>query len=279
MPANRPHVLSTADLHGARESVTVPPGTLITPAARDLLDSRGIRVIIESVAPAGNAAAIASIPADLAARVDHTLLHPGATEADIRSLCAEAREYGLAAVCVNPVWTATAVQALDQGQVRVAAVVGFPTGAHATALKAAETRICVEQGAQEIDLVANHGWLRQGRNAEYLEDIAACRKQAGPGIILKVIIEAPLLSEEQIVRAATLAAEAGADYVKTSTGVYAQARLEDVALLRRVLPPNVRIKAAGGIRTAAQAQAMLQAGADRIGTSNAIAILWESKTQ
>jgi deoxyribose-phosphate aldolase len=135
----------------------------------------------------------------------------------------------------------------------------------------------VDAGAHEIDLVANAGWLKAGQNADYAADIVAVRKRIGDGIVLKVIIEAALLTPEQVVRAATLAVHSGCNFVKTSTGVYSKARVEDVQLLRRALPERVKIKAAGGIRTASDAEAMITAGADRIGTSNSIAIAWESK--
>ena len=251
----------------------------MTPAARDHADSRGIKIIF--VDTSGAADRKTSTPTSstvrLATRIDHTLLHPAAVEADILGLCAEAQEHGFAAVCINPPWVAAASRALQGGAVHVCAVVGFPTGAHATSLKVVEAGHCVDAGAQEIDMVANSGWLKDGRVADYAADIAAVRQRIGAGIVLKVIIEAPLLTPEQIIRAATLAAHAGCDYVKTSTGVYAQARIEDVQLIRRAVPERVKIKSAGGIRTAAQAVALIGAGADRIGTSNSVAIVWESK--
>jgi deoxyribose-phosphate aldolase len=209
---------------------------------------------------------------DLARLIDHTNLRPDATAADVRTLCAEAREHGFATACVNPIWVATAAAELKGTDVGVCAVVGFPTGAHTTPIKVAEAIQCVRSGATEIDMVANHGWLKEGRDEDYKLDIAAVRAAIGSGVILKVIIEASLLTEAQIIRAAALVAAAGADLVKTSTGIYGQARLEDVILLRRILPPHVKIKAAGGIRTAEQARTLIDVGAERIGTSSSVEI-------
>ncbi len=205
--------------------------------------------------------------------IDHTNLRPDATAADIHTLCTEAREHEFATVCVNPIWVATAAGELNGSDVGICTVVGFPTGAHTTQIKVAEALQCVRNGATEIDMVANHGWLKEGKDEDYERDIAAVRAAIGSGVILKVIIEASLLSEAETIRAAALVTAAGADFVKTSTGVYGQARLEDVLLLRRVLPPHVKIKAAGGIRTAEQARAFIDAGAERIGTSSSIEIV------
>lgn len=213
---------------------------------------------------------------DLARLIDHTNLRPHATEPDILRLCSEAREHQFAAVCVNPVWVTTAAKALIKSGVRVCAVVGFPTGAHTTANKLEEAKQCLRDGAVEIDMVANHAWLIQGRDVDYRREIEAVRAILGSDTILKVIIEASLLTWDQVDRAADLVASAGANYVKTSTGVYGQARIENVQLLRRVLPPYMKIKAAGGIRTAKDALAMREAGADRIGTSASVSIITTS---
>lgn len=274
-----PRVITVSDLKSISGEFRISRGTIVTPAARDHADARGIKiVVVEAVAPKlpGHSKADATVMG-LAGRIDHTLLHPDAAEFDIHNLCSEAREHGFAAVCLNPTLVATASRALHGSTVHVCTVVGFPTGAHATSIKVAEAGHCVDAGAQEIDMVANTGWLKDGRFSDYVADIAAVRQRIGAGVVLKVIVEAALLTPEQVVRAATLAAHAGCDYVKTSTGVYSKARIEDVRLLRKALPERVKIKAAGGIRTAAEALAMISAGADRIGTSNSIAIIWESK--
>ncbi len=274
-----PRVITLSDLRNASKEFRVPPGTIVTPAARDHADSRGIKIVFGAIPLAGTEGITppANALSSIARRIDHTLLYPDAVESDILNLCAEAREHGFAAVCVNPTWVSVASKALQGSSTHVCAVVAFPTGTHPTAIKVAEAAGCVETGAQEIDMVANSGWLKDGRFSDYAADITAVRKRIGDGIILKVIIEAALLTPEQIVRAATLAAHAGCDYVKTSTGVYSKARVEDIQLLRRALPVRVKIKAAGGIRTALGAASMIAAGADRLGTSNSIAITWESK--
>lgn len=276
MPAR---VITESDLRNISGEFRIPRGTVVTPAARDHADAHGIKIIVTEVTSPkvmASSESVTSAPS-LASRIDHTLLHPDATAADILNLCTEAREHGFAAVCVNPTLVATASRALQGSGVHVCAVVGFPTGAHATSVKVAEAAHCIEAGAQEIDMVANTGWLKDGRSADYAADITAVRQRIGAGIVLKVIIEAPLLTPEQIIRAATLAAHSGCDYVKTSTGVYSKARTEDVRLLRKALPERVKIKAAGGIRTVADANALIAAGADRLGTSNSIAIIWEAK--
>ncbi len=271
-----PRVITVSDLRHASKEFRVPPGTIVTPAARDHAASQGIIIVVAADSPPAKPAP-SSERVNIARRIDHTLLHPDAVESDIRTLCAEATEHNFAAVCVNPTWVAAASRALQGTGVHVCAVVGFPTGTHSTAIKVAESAGCVDAGAQEIDMVANSGWLKDGRHADYAADILAVRKRIGDGVILKVIIEAALLAQDQIVRAATLAAHSGSNYVKTSTGVYSKARLADVQLLRRALPERIKIKAAGGIRTAVDAAAMIAAGADRIGTTNSIAIVWESK--
>lgn len=276
MPAR---VITESDLTRISGEFRIPRGTIVTPAARDHADAHGIKIVFTEVPPRKNTASseLVTTSPSLSSRIDHTLLHPDATANDILNLCTEAREHGFATVCVNPTLVATASRALQGSGVHVCAVIGFPTGAHATSIKVAEAAHCVEAGAVEIDMVANTGWLKDGRSSDYAADIAAVRQRIGAGIVLKVIIEAPLLTPEQIIRAATLAALSGCDYVKTSTGVYSKARTEDVLLLRKALPERVKVKAAGGIRTAADANAMIAAGADRLGTSNSIAIIWESK--
>ncbi len=211
----------------------------------------------------------------LAARIDHTLLRPEATPADVDRVCAEALRYGCAAVCVNPIYVARAAARLAGTPVRVATVVGFPLGASLTAAKVAEAALALGQGAHEIDMVLPVGLLKAGELAAVRADlqsvIAVCH---AAGALCKVILETALLTPEEKVLAARLAVEAGADFVKTSTGFGpGGATVEDVALLRRVVGPSIGVKAAGGIRTAEQAMAMIEAGASRLGTSATVAIL------
>lgn len=211
----------------------------------------------------------------VAARIDHTLLRPEAMPGDIDRLCEEALRYGCAAVCVNPIHVARAAARLAGTPVKVATVVGFPLGASLTAIKVAEAAMALSQGAQEIDMVLPVGLLKAGAVEAVRADLqavaAVCR---AAGALCKVILETALLTAEEKVLAARLAVEAGADFVKTSTGFGpGGATVEDVALLRRVVGTSVGVKAAGGIRTAEQAIAMLEAGADRLGTSATVAIL------
>lgn len=215
------------------------------------------------------------VPRDLAAYIDHTLLRPDATAADIDRLCAEAREYHFAAVCINPTWIRRAADQLRGSDVAVASVIGFPFGAATTDIKALETRRAIRDGAREIDMVINIGALKSGMLDLVREDIArvsdACREA---GAINKVIIEAALLTDEEKVIACHLASEAKADFVKTSTG-YASggATVFDVALMREAVGPAMGVKAAGGIRTAEDVQDMIAAGATRIGASAGVKIV------
>ncbi len=209
------------------------------------------------------------VPADLAGAIDHTLLKPDATGEQIDKLCTEAKEYAFAAVCVNPVWVKRASSLLRGSGVRVASVVGFPLGASAPEIKAMETRRALRDGAREIDMVINIGALKGGDHALVERDIAgvsdACREV---GALNKVIIEAALLTDEEKVIACQLARAARAHYVKTSTGFGpGGATVFDVALMRETVGPKIGVKAAGGIKNAADAQAMIEVGATRIGAS------------
>ncbi|HXF70449.1 MAG TPA: deoxyribose-phosphate aldolase [Thermoflexus sp.] len=211
----------------------------------------------------------------LAAQIDHTLLRPEATPADIDRLCEEALRYGCAAVCVNPIYVARAAARLAGTPIKVATVVGFPLGASLTATKVAEATLALSQGAQEIDVVMPIGLLKAGEIEMVRADLQAVAAVChAAGALCKVILETGLLTPEEKTLAARLAVEAGADFVKTSTGFGpGGATIEDVALLRRVVGPSIGVKAAGGIRTAEQALAMLEAGASRLGTSATVAIL------
>lgn len=215
------------------------------------------------------------IPADLAAYIDHTLLAPAATPDDIDHLCEEARQYGFAAVCVNPVWVRRAVGNLRGSAVEVASVVGFPLGANATDIKVMETRKALREGAREIDMVMNIGLLKQGEYEQVRQDIArvadACHEA---GAVLKVILETGVLSDEEKVIACRLAQQAKADYVKTSTGFGpGGATVFDVALMRETVGPQMGVKASGGIRTREEAKEMIAAGATRIGASAGVSIV------
>ncbi|MDH7485418.1 MAG: deoxyribose-phosphate aldolase [Anaerolineae bacterium] len=215
---------------------------------------------------------------ELASAIDHTLLKPDATEEQVRRLCAEAREYGFAAVCVNPTWVRLCAEALHGTPVRVCTVIGFPLGATTTEVKAYEAAQAIAHGAQEVDMVLNIGALKSRDEDLVRRDIASVVQVAhAQGAIVKVILETALLSEEEKVKACELAKAAGADYVKTSTGFGpGGATVADVALMRRVVGPEMGIKAAGGIRSAETALAMIAAGATRLGTSAGIQILHEA---
>lgn len=212
---------------------------------------------------------------ELAALIDHTLLKPDATETMVRRLCAEARQYGFAAVCVNPIYVKLAAEELKGSQVRVVTVVGFPLGATFTEVKVRETALAVAAGAAEIDMVIDLGALKDGCLRRVEEDVAAVvREAAAGGATVKAILETALLTEEEKVTAARLAVAAGAAFVKTSTGFGpGGATVDDVRLLKQTVGDKAGVKAAGGIRTAEAALAMVAAGASRIGTSAGVAIM------
>lgn len=203
---------------------------------------------------------------------DHTILKADATREMVERVCREAREHHFMSVCVNSYYTGFVADELQGSDVRVCTVVGFPLGQMSTKAKAAETRSAVEDGADEIDMVINVGALKGRDDAVVFEDIRAVRK-ACEGKVLKVIIETCLLNEEEKVRACRLAMEAKADFVKTSTGFSTGgATKEDVALMRKTVGDTMGVKASGGIRDKEKAVEMLEAGADRLGTSATIAI-------
>lgn len=205
--------------------------------------------------------------------IDHTLLKANATRAQIEKLCDEAVENDFASVCVNTCWVPMAASRLAGSPVNVCTVVGFPLGAMAPASKAAETAHAVADGADEVDMVINVGWLIAGEDDAVRADIAGV-VEAAQGRCVKVILECCLLTDEQIVRACELSVEAGAAFVKTSTGFSTGgATVKDVALMRKTVGDRCKVKASGGIHTAEEAQAMVDAGADRIGTSSGIAIV------
>jgi len=213
--------------------------------------------------------------ASLASRIDHTLLRADASAAEIDQLCVEALEYRFAAVCVNGVWVARCAQRLAGSSIAVCAVVGFPLGAMASAAKLFEARRALEDGAREIDVVQNIGALKSGDHtlvqSELAELAQLCQRS---GALLKVILETALLSDAEKVHACELARAAGAGFVKTSTGFSKSgATVHDVQLMRRAVGPAMGVKASGGVRDAASARAMLEAGATRLGTSASVAIV------
>ncbi len=214
----------------------------------------------------------------LAKYIDHTLLKPDATEAQIEKLCAEAREYGFASVCVNSCYASLAARLLAGSDVAVCCVVGFPLGAATTAAKAFEAADAAQNGATEIDMVINVGAAKDGRWDDVEADIAGVAAAIEGKALLKVIIETCLLTDAEKIEACRAAVRAGADFVKTSTGFSkAGATAADVALMRKTVGPEIGVKAAGGIRTYADAMAMIEAGASRIGASAGIAILAEAE--
>lgn len=220
--------------------------------------------------------------AELARRIDHTLLGPTATSEAVEQLCEEAVRYGVASACVNPCHVELARACLKNSDVKTCAVVGFPHGMSTSETKAFEALKAIAAGADELDMVINVAALKQGDYAAVTEDIRgvciAAEKAPRP-VSVKVILEMALLTKEEKVAAATLAKAAGAQYVKTSTGFGpGGATVEDVALLRATVGEEMGVKAAGGIRDVETAIAMIEAGADRIGASRTVAILEEAET-
>jgi deoxyribose-phosphate aldolase len=206
--------------------------------------------------------------------IDHTLLKPHATYADIELHCREAAEWKFAAVAVNPTHVSLAAGLLANTGVKVAAAIGFPLGATTTTTKAAETREAIADGATEIDMVINIGALKSGDIKKVGADISGVVLGAAGKALVKVIIETCFLSQEEKILACRLAKDAGAHFVKTSTGLGSGgATIEDVRLMRETVGPDMGVKAAGGIRDAKTAWAMVEAGATRIGTSNSVAIV------
>ncbi len=215
--------------------------------------------------------------AELAQRIDHTLLEPAATTAEVDRVCEEAVRFGVASVCVSPCHVERVREALKGSGVKTCTVIGFPHGAHTSETKAFEAQKAIAAGADELDMVLRVGALKDGDYAAIIDDIRgvciAAEKAPGP-VLVKVILEMARLTEEEKVAGATLAKAAGADFVKTSTGFGpGGATVEDVALLRATVGADMGVKAAGGIRDAETAIAMIEAGADRIGASRTAAIL------
>lgn len=211
---------------------------------------------------------------DIARVIDHTILKPDARPAQIDALCTSAIEHRFYSVCVNGGYVAQAARRLEGTGVALAAVIGFPLGQMSSAAKAHETHLVVEEGASEIDMVQNVGWLKAGLYHEVLNDMREVVYAAGAGVPVKVIIETCLLDEREKIVSCLLALWAGAAFVKTSTGFSTGgATIEDIALMRAVVGRKAGVKASGGVRSYAEAIAMLRAGASRIGTSSGAAII------
>jgi deoxyribose-phosphate aldolase len=240
-----------------------------------------LRGVIEAGATRIGVHAAGGAPGGVSGLIDHTLLKPDATRADIEKLCREAAEFRFATVCVNPAWVALSASLLRGSGVGVCSVVGFPLGATTADVKQYETRRAIFDGASEIDMVINVGALKSGDLRTVERDIEAvvdpCRQC---GVVSKVIIEAALLTDDEKVTASTLSKAAGADFVKTSTGFGpGGATAADVALMRRVVGAEMGVKAAGGVRDLEGLKAMVAAGATRVGASAGVKIVQESKGQ
>jgi len=215
-----------------------------------------------------------SMETNIAGVIDHTLLKPDATEQDIDQLIQEALHYEFASVCVHPYWVSHCYEQLKTSTIRVCTVIGFPLGVNCTETKVFEANEAIENGATEIDMVINIGALKDEDNALVEQDIAEIVKTAKDKAIVKVIIETSLLTEEEKMRACQLAKQAQADFVKTSTGFSdGGATAKDVTFMRQVVGTSLGVKASGGIRTLADLQSMLDAGASRIGASSGVAIM------
>jgi deoxyribose-phosphate aldolase len=212
---------------------------------------------------------------ELASTIDHTLLKPEATPDQVRQLCAEARQYAFASVCINPVYVPLAVAELRGSKVMTCTVISFPLGSAMTEVKVYEAQAAIRKGAAEVDMVIHVGALKAGQNQDVLQDIAAVVAAGHQlGAAVKVIIETCLLTDNEKVIACQLAQQAEADFVKTSTGFSSGgATLEDVALMRRTVGSQMGVKASGGIRALPEAIKMIEAGATRIGTSAGVKIV------
>src|SRR5215467_1712337 len=213
---------------------------------------------------------------EVASAIDHTLLKPESTQDQIAALCREAAHFNFAAVCVNPWWISMAASMLRGTPVKVATTIGFPLGANHTTVKRFEAEEAIRLGAAELDMVMNIGALKSGDRQSVQNDMAAVVEvgHAG-GAIVKIILEMPLLTLEEKILGCELSLAAKADFVKTATGFFGGATADDVSLMRGVVGNRAGVKASGGIRTAAAAQAMLEAGANRLGTSSGVTIMRE----
>ncbi|MBI4429923.1 MAG: deoxyribose-phosphate aldolase [Ignavibacteriales bacterium] len=211
--------------------------------------------------------------------IDHTLLKPEATKAQIEELCDEAKQYRFASVCINPSYVKLCADLLRDTSVKVCTVIGFPLGVTSSDTKVFETEKAIKDGAREVDMVLNIGMLKSGEYDYVQKDIAGVVSAAHRhGVLTKVIVETGLLTDEEKVKACVLAKKAGADFVKTSTGfAKGGATVGDIALIRRVVGPKLGVKASGGVRTQEQALALIASGADRIGASASVKIVTGEK--
>ncbi len=211
---------------------------------------------------------------NFARMIDHTLLKAEATKEQIEKLCAEAKQFNFASVCVNPTWVKNSSELLQGSDVLVCTVIGFPLGANTPTVKAFEAKDAIANGAQEVDMVINIGALKDKNYDLVQADIAAVVEAAKGNALVKVIIESCLLTDEEKVKACELAVAAGADYVKTSTGFSTGgATAEDIALMRKTVGPDLGVKASGGVRSLEDMKKMVEAGATRIGASSGVAIM------
>lgn len=241
-------------------------------------NKEGVRNIISTGADritAGVGVRSGGFDVSIARMIDHTLLKPEATKQQVEELCGEAKQYGFASVCINPGFVKLCAQLLRDTSVKVCTVIGFPLGATSTEAKAFEAERAIRDGAREVDMVINVGMLKSGEYDYVEKDIAAVTSTAHKfDVLAKVIIETGLLTDEEKVKACILAKRARADFVKTSTGfAKGGATVGDIALMRRVVGPELGVKASGGVRTLEQAKALIESGADRIGASASVKIV------
>jgi deoxyribose-phosphate aldolase len=267
---------------GAKPGV-MPPATSFTVCTGDTCiqcnlcvtrNPSGVKSILDGGASrVSSTIGVVNVPADVAPYIDHTLLKPEATRAEIEQLCDEAAKYGFYSVCVNPYWTPLCAKLLRGKTVKVCNVIGFPLGATDSRTKGFEARNAIEQGAAEIDMVINIGALK-GRDLKAVEeDIRSVARSSRSTTVLKVIIETCLLTDEEKVLACEISKKAGAHFVKSSTGFSkGGATAKDIALMRRVVGPGMGVKASGGVRTYEDAKLMIESGATRIGASASVKI-------
>jgi deoxyribose-phosphate aldolase len=250
-----------ADCTDCKLCVTVSPE-----AVKKILNGGASRV--------SSTVGVVNVPADVGRYIDHTLLKPEAEKSQVEKLCEEAAEFNFYSVCVNSFWVDLCARKLRGKDVKVCSVVGFPLGAMDSRSKAFETRDAIENGASEIDMVLNVGALKSGMTDVVEKDVRAVYRACRSTTVLKVIIETCLLTDDEKVLACQISKNAGADYVKTSTGFNkGGATAEDIALMRRVVGPQMGIKASGGVRTYDDAKLMIQSGATRIGASASVKIV------
>ncbi len=211
---------------------------------------------------------------NIAEYIDHTILKPEATSEDVKRICEEARKYKFASVCINPKYVKMAVDLLKDSEVNVCTVIGFPLGANTSEVKAFEAEIAICEGAKEVDMVIDIGAAKEHDFGRVKEDICKVKEKVDHEHVLKVIIETCLLTELEKKEVCKICAESGVDFVKTSTGFSTGgAEVEDVRLMRASIAPDMKVKASGGIRNRRDAEAMIEAGAERLGTSAGVAII------